>query len=99
MVAYGGASTSGSRRVAGGERSLLADLDYSIGHEALTAGAGAALSYPMKGGLIADFDSWERVVHSAVYRYLRVFPEDHAFVLTEPPLNPPEHRELTAEVM
>lgn len=30
----------------------------------------------MRGGLISDFDSWERFMHAAVYRYLRVFPED-----------------------
>ena len=30
---------------------------------------------------------------------LRVDPEEHAFILTEPPLNPPENREHTAEIM
>ena len=32
-------------------------------------------------------------------RYLRVDSEDHNFVLTEPPLNPPENRETAAEIM
>lgn len=32
-------------------------------------------------------------------RYLRCDPEDHYFLLTEPPLNPPENREYTAEIM
>lgn len=26
-------------------------------------------------------------------------PEDHNFILTEPPLNSPENRELSAEIM
>lgn len=30
---------------------------------------------------------------------MRVDPEQHAFILTEPPLNPPENREYTAEIM
>ena len=30
---------------------------------------------------------------------MRCEPEDHYFLLTEPPLNPPENRELTAEIM
>lgn len=34
-----------------------------------------------------------------VCRYLRVDPEAHNFVLTEPPLNTPENREYTAEIM
>lgn len=34
-----------------------------------------------------------------IYRYLRVDPEAHNFILTEPPLNTPENREYTAEIM
>lgn len=36
---------------------------------------------------------------SRVRRYLRVNSEDHNFILTEPPLNPPENREMAAEIM
>jgi actin-related protein 3 len=84
-----------------GSSKPLADLDYSIGHEALATGATAAggLCYPMKGGLVADFDAWERVMTSLIHKHLRIFPEDHAFVLTEPPLNTPENREICAEIM
>ena len=32
-------------------------------------------------------------------KYLRAEPEDHHFLLTEPPLNTPENREYTAEIM
>ena len=32
-------------------------------------------------------------------RSLRVDPEAHNFILTEPPLNTPENREYTAEIM
>jgi len=38
---------------------------------------------------------WEH----CIFRYLRCEPEDHYFLLTEPPLNAPENREFTAEVM
>ena len=34
-----------------------------------------------------------------IFKYLRAEPEDHYFLLTEPPLNPPENREYTAEIM
>jgi len=34
-----------------------------------------------------------------LFRYLRAEPEDHFFLLTEPPLNTPENREYTAEIM
>lgn len=36
---------------------------------------------------------------AAICRYLRVNSEDHNFILTEPPLNPPENREMAAEIM
>lgn len=32
-------------------------------------------------------------------QYLRCEPEEHYMLLTEPPLNPPENREYTAEIM
>lgn len=41
----------------------------------------------------------ERFWESSIFKYLRCEPEDHHFLLTEPPLNPPENRERTAEIM
>jgi actin-related protein 3 len=38
---------------------------------------------------------WEQ----CIFKYLRSEPEDHYFLLTEPPLNAPENREYTAEIM
>jgi len=38
---------------------------------------------------------WEQ----CIFKYLRCEPEDHFFLLTEPPLNAPENREYTAEIM
>ncbi|RBQ93220.1 hypothetical protein VDGD_07506 [Verticillium dahliae] len=40
----------------------------------------------------------ERFWSNSIFKYLRVEPEDHYFLLTEPPLNPPENRENTAEI-
>ena len=36
---------------------------------------------------------------SLLLRSLRIDPEAHNFILTEPPLNTPENREYTAEIM
>lgn len=41
----------------------------------------------------------ERFWENSIFKYLRCEPEDHYFLLTEPPLNPPENRENTAEIM
>jgi actin-related protein 3 len=41
----------------------------------------------------------EQLWQHCIFKYLNCEPEDHYFLLTEPPLNPPENREFTAEVM
>ncbi|KAK5762299.1 Actin-related protein 3, partial [Elasticomyces elasticus] len=77
------------------------DLDFFIGDEALNAGAGPGygLHYPIRHGQIENWDQMERFWSNSIFKYLRVEPEDHYFLLTEPPLNPPENRENTAEIM
>lgn len=61
LAQHGAAAAASGRRLGGGSSSSggpLADLDYTIGHEALANAAGSALTYPMRGGLINDFDAW-----------------------------------------
>lgn len=41
----------------------------------------------------------EKFLQQCIFKYLRAEPEDHYFLLTEPPLNTPENREYTAEIM
>jgi len=41
----------------------------------------------------------EKYMEQIIFKYLRAEPEDHYFLLTEPPLNTPENREYTAEIM
>jgi actin-related protein 3 len=41
----------------------------------------------------------ERYWEHCIFKYLRCEPEDHHFLLTEPPLNAPENREYVAEIM
>lgn len=79
----------------------LEDLDFFIGNEALAAANGPSynLSYPIRHGQIENWDHMERFWENSIFKYLRCEPEDHYFLLTEPPLNPPENRELTAEIM
>ncbi|KAF2029429.1 actin-related protein-like protein 3 [Setomelanomma holmii] len=77
------------------------DLDFFIGDEALSAAAGTGygINYPIRHGQIDNWDLMERFWSNSIFKYLRVEPEDHHFLLTEPPLNPPENREATAEIM
>ncbi|KAK6464696.1 actin-related protein [Scheffersomyces coipomensis] len=94
-------ATRGGRSTALSSKRGLEDLDFFIGDEALEAANGPSygLSYPIKHGQIEDWDHMERFWESSIFKYLRCEPEDHYFLLTEPPLNPPENRESTAEIM
>lgn len=86
---------SAARRVGKG----LDDLDFYIGDEALANSKTYTVNYPIRHGIIEDWDLMERYWEQAIFKYLRAEPEDHYFLLTEPPLNTPENREYTAEIM
>jgi len=77
------------------------DNDFYIGEEAYLRKDSPLhlLSYPVQRGRIEKWDDMERFMHQAIFRNLRCTPEEHNFLLTEPPFNTPENRELTAEVM
>ena len=49
--------------------------------------------------MVEDWDLMERFWEQCIFKYLRAEPEDHYFLLTEPPLNTPENREYTTEIM
>jgi len=77
----------------------LEDLDFYIGDEAMSIGNPYAVKYPVRHGLVEDWDLMEKFLEHCIFKYLRAEPEDHYFLLTEPPLNTPENREYTAEIM
>jgi len=74
------------------------DLDFFIGDDAIDR-PNYATKWPIRHGLVEDWDLMERFWEQCIFKYLRADPEDHYFLLTEPPLNTPENREYTAEIM
>uniref|UniRef100_A0A674ABI2 Actin related protein 3 n=1 Tax=Salmo trutta TaxID=8032 RepID=A0A674ABI2_SALTR len=83
----------GSRTVKG-----VDDLDFFIGDEGIDK-PNYATKWPIRHGIVEDWDLMERFMEQVIFKYLRAEPEDHYFLLTEPPLNTPENREYTAEIM
>jgi len=77
----------------------IADLDFYIGDEATAVSKTYSVTNPVKHGQIEDWSLMERYWQHCIFKYLRCEPEDHYFLLTEPPLNAPENREYTAEIM
>ncbi|KAJ3009222.1 Actin- protein 3, partial [Thoreauomyces humboldtii] len=76
----------------------IEDLDYYIGDEALANSKTYGITYPIRHGTVENWDHMEKFHQASLFHYLRCEPEDHHFLLTEPPLNPPENREYTAEI-
>eukprot|EP01089_Gocevia_fonbrunei_P001603 TRINITY_DN1148_c0_g1_i1.p1 TRINITY_DN1148_c0_g1~~TRINITY_DN1148_c0_g1_i1.p1 ORF type:complete len:437 (-),score=118.48 TRINITY_DN1148_c0_g1_i1:120-1430(-) len=91
-----GAGTAG----AGGKKiAKIDDLDFFIGDEALANSKTYGISYPVRHGQVDNWTHMEQFWEQAIFKYMRCEPEDHHFLLTEPPLNPPENREYLAEIM
>ncbi|KAL4443112.1 hypothetical protein ABPG74_002179 [Tetrahymena malaccensis] len=70
-------------------------LDFCIGHDALNQ---QVKTYPMKSGIVTDWTLMEKFWQKSIFDYLRCDPDETTFVLTEPPMNPPENRENIAEI-
>jgi len=79
-----GGSGGGSSHLSG--KRGTEDLDFFIGDEALAAGSGPGygVNYPIRHGQIENWDHMERFWSNSIFKYLRVEPEDHYFLLTEP---------------
>jgi actin-related protein 3 len=77
------------------------EYNYFIGDEAIAKARESdkhKLIYPMQKGVIEDWDLMEKFWHQSIYNKLKCDPQEHYFVLTEPPMNPPENRENIAEI-
>lgn len=82
-----------------GKTSDMTDLDFHVGDPAIDNAQTHQLNYPIAHGLVENWNNMERLWQRCIYKHMRCDPEDHYFLLTEPPMNPPENREYTAEVM
>eukprot|EP00759_Apiculatamorpha_spiralis_P018884 PhF_6_TR25159/c0_g1_i1/m.34673/K05692/ACTB_G1; actin beta/gamma 1 len=69
------------------------------GDNAISAGRGYVVKYPIEHGIIVDWDDMEAVWRHTFQSELQVDPRQHAVLLTEAPLNPKANREKMLEVM
>ena len=76
----------------------LSIRDCYIGDEALSKRGCLSLSYPLERGIVTNWEDMERLWCHIFSDKLRVAPENHPVMLTEPPLNPKANREKMTEV-
>jgi len=92
-------SEAKGKQTAAAKKKGVEDLDFYIGDEAINYSKSYDLYYPIRHGQIDNWTHMEMFWEQCIFKYLRSEPEDHYFLLTEPPLNAPENREYTAEIM
>ncbi|KAL2781878.1 actin-like protein 7B [Daubentonia madagascariensis] len=70
-----------------------------VGHELLSTETPLKLVNPLKHGIVVDWDCvqniWEYIFHTA----MKIPPEEHAVLVSDPPLSPSSNREKYAELM
>lgn len=59
----------------------IEDLDFYIGDEAIANSKTYGIHYPIRHGLIDNWDHMERYWEQCIFKYLRAEPEDHYFLL------------------
>jgi actin-related protein 3 len=74
------------------------DLDFFIGDEALANAKtpGYGVSYPIRHGMIDNWDYMERYWEQTIFKYLRAEPEDHYFLLVSSDLYTVSSRPLSS---
>lgn len=85
-----------------GDNGKIDDLNFETGWQAIESNkksGGGQIHYPIRHGQVENWDMMESYWQHCIFKYLQCDPESHYFMLTEPPLNAPENREYTAEIM
>lgn len=93
-------SAIGTKRTKG--KSVIFDeMSYSVEEPDMVLENSSThdFNFMIRNGLVQDWDALERLWHSCIYDKLRCNPEDHCFLVSESPFNPPENREQMAEIM
>nr|QGN00866.1 ActL2 [Drosophila obscura] len=73
--------------------------DAYVGDEAQKSRGVLALRYPIERGIVVDWDEMEKIWHYTFHTALKVAPDEHPVLLTEPPLNQKASRETMTQIM
>lgn len=73
--------------------------DVFIGPQAQQYQGLFKINYPLEHGIVTDWDDMERIWQYVYQEGLKTVSEDHPVLLTEPPLNPRENRDIAAQIL
>jgi centractin len=73
--------------------------DVFIGPRAQELRGLLKIRYPLEHGIVTDWDDMERIWTYVYEHELKTLSEDHPVLLTEPPLNPRQNRDMAAQIL
>lgn len=73
--------------------------DVFIGPKAQELRGLLKIRYPLEHGIVTDWDDMERIWTYVYEHELKTLSEDHPVLLTEPPLNPKQNRDMAAQIL
>lgn len=76
-----GGSSNDSTTISSRNRQGVDDLDFYIGDEAVSRSSTHQVNYPIRQGIIDNWDNMERIWQRCLFKYLRCEPEEHYMLL------------------
>ena len=74
--------------------------DHYFGDEAISKRDKLHITEPVKRGIVEDIGLLEKILSDQIFNTeLRISPEEHKMLLSEPPLNPKKNREELVTLM
>ena len=89
----------GRKRFPKGTTASYGPKEYCVGDEAQYQRGLHALEYPIKHGVITNWDAMEKIWYHSFYNELRAVPEESPVLLTQAALNPKSNAEKMIQVM
>ncbi|CAD7669935.1 unnamed protein product [Nyctereutes procyonoides] len=77
----------------------MEEEDWFIGDEAQEKRGDLNLQYPISRATVANWDNMEKIWHHSFYQVLRIAPEQHPLMVTEPPLNTMPSKEKMSQIL